>query len=121
MGQFGFGQSVRRVEDVRLVTGRGRYTDDITLGRQAYAYVLRSPYAHARIRGIDTAAAKAAPGVLAVLTGADVAADGLGTIPCLVPLKNKDGSRMVAPPRPLLAQEAVRHVGDAVAMVVAES
>ena len=121
MGQFGFGQSVRRVEDIRLITGRGRYTDDITLGRQTYAYIVRSPYAHARIRGIDAEAARQAPGVLAVLTGADLQADGIGTIPCLVPLKNRDGSRMVAPPRPLLATDSVKHVGDAVAMIVAET
>src|SRR3546814_15993491 len=68
MGQFGFGQAVRRVEDVRLVTGRGRYTDDMTLGRQTYAYMLRSPHAHARIGGLDTLAANAAPGVLGVYT-----------------------------------------------------
>ena len=121
MGQFGFGQSVRRVEDARLVTGRGRYTDDMTLGRQAYAVFVRSPHAHARIGTIDVADAQNAPGVLAVLTGADVVADDLGTVPCLVPLKNRDGSRMVAPPRPLMAYEAVKHVGDAVAMVIAES
>ena len=121
MGQFGFGQSIRRVEDIRLITGRGRYTDDITLGRQTYAYILRSPYAHARIRGIDASAARQAPGVLAVLTGADLQADKVGTIPCLVPLKNRDGSRMVAPPRPLLATDSVKHVGDAVAMIVAET
>src|SRR5690606_10276313 len=89
MGQFGFGQSVRRVEDYRLITGHGRYTDDITLGRQAHAVVVRSPYAHARIASIDTTEAAAAPRVLGVFTGADVAADGLGTVPCLVPLKNK--------------------------------
>src|SRR5260221_3996930 len=65
MGQFGMGQPVRRLEDQRLVTGHGRYTDDISLAHQAYAYVLRSPHAHARIRGIDTKAAEAAPGVLA--------------------------------------------------------
>lgn len=121
MGQFGFGQSVRRVEDYRLITGHGRYTDDITLGRQAHAVVVRSPYAHARIASIDTTEAAAAPGVLGVFTGADVAADGLGTVPCLVPLKNKDGSRMYAPPRPLLTQDVVRHVGDGVALVVAET
>ena len=71
------GQPLRRKEDLRLVTGGGRYSDDVSLPGQAYAYVLRSPHAHARIRGIDTAAARAMPGVLAVLTGADVKADGL--------------------------------------------
>ena len=75
------GQPLRRKEDLRLVTGRGRYSDDVSLPGQAYAYVLRSPHAHARIRGIDTAAARAMPGVLAVLTGADVKADGLKDVP----------------------------------------
>jgi len=121
MGQFGFGQAVRRVEDVRLVTGRGRYTDDMTLGRQTFAYMLRSPYAHARIGSIDVAAAKEAPGVLGVFTVEDLEADGIGGVPCLVPIKSTDGSRMYAPPRPLLAKGATKHVGDAVVMIVAET
>ena len=83
MNQFGIGQPVRRVEDRRFLTGRGSYVDDLVRPRQAYAYMLRSPHAHARIRALDTAAAAAAPGVLAVLTGEDVARDGLGPIPCL--------------------------------------
>lgn len=98
MGQFGFGQSVRRKEDVRFITGRGRYTDDINLPGQAAAFVVRSPHAHATFKIKDVAAAKKAPGVLAVLTGADVKADGLGSIPCKVPLKNRDGSQSAMPP-----------------------
>ncbi|HET6520435.1 MAG TPA: xanthine dehydrogenase family protein molybdopterin-binding subunit [Geminicoccaceae bacterium] len=121
MAKFGIGQPVTRLEDPRLITGRGRFTDDITLPNQAYAYVLRSPHAHARIVGIDTAAAAEARGVLDVLTGEDVARDGLGDIPCLIPMKNRDGSPRAETPRPLLARERVRHVGDPVACVVAES
>jgi CO/xanthine dehydrogenase Mo-binding subunit len=81
--QFGIGQPVRRVEDRRFITGRGIYVDDIVRPRQAHAVMLRSPHAHARIHAIDTTAAAALPGVLAVLTGADLAADGIGNIPCL--------------------------------------
>lgn len=121
MGKFGIGQAVERVEDSRLLTGRGRYTDDIDLDNQAYAVVLRSPHAHAEIRAIDTAPALAVPGVLAVYTAADIKAAGLGTLPCVIPLKQVDGSPLVTPPRPLLADGRVRHVGDPVAFVVAES
>ena len=121
MKQFGIGQPVRRVEDRRFITGRGNYLDDITRPRQAYAFMLRSPHAHARIRAIDTTAAAAAPGVLAVFTGEDLARDGLGTIPCLSAVTNRDGSPSVLPPRPAIAGDRVRHVGDTVAMVVAES
>ena len=121
MGQFGFGQSVRRKEDVRFITGRGRYTDDINLPGQAAAFVVRSPHAHATFKIKDAAAAKTAPGVLAVLTGADVKADGLGSIPCKVPLKNRDGSQSAMPPYPILVEDTARHVGDAVALVVAET
>jgi carbon-monoxide dehydrogenase large subunit len=121
MVQFGIGQPVRRVEDRRFLTGRGRYVDDLARPRQVHAVILRSPHAHARIRAIDTGAASAAPGVLAVWTGADLAADGIGPIPCLSPLQNRDGSSAVMPPHPALAAERVRHVGDGVAMVVAGS
>ena len=121
MGQFGFGQSVRRKEDVRFITGRGRYTDDISLPGQVAAYVVRSPHAHATFKITDAAAAKKAPGVLAVLTGADAVADKLGNIPCKVPIKNRDGSKSVMPPYPLLVDGTARHVGDAVALVVAET
>ena len=121
MKQFGIGQPVRRVEDRRFVTGRGYYLDDINRPRQAYAVMLRSPHAHARIRAIDTATAAAAQGVLAVYTGEDLARDGLGTIPCLSGLTNRDGSPSAMPPHPAIARDRVRHVGDTVAMVVAES
>ena len=98
MNQYGIGQPVRRVEDRRFVTGRGGYVDDLTRPRQAHAYMLRSPHAHARIRALDIAAAAAAPGVLAVLTGEDLARDGLGPIPCLSAVTNRDGSTSPTPP-----------------------
>jgi carbon-monoxide dehydrogenase large subunit len=123
--KFGIGQPVRREEDRRLLTGGGRYTDDINLPGQAWAVIVRAPYAGARIRGIDAAEAAAQPGVLAVYTGEDVAAAGLGTLPCLVPKiapqKRPDGAPMYVPPRPLLVRERVAFVGDYVAMVVAET
>jgi carbon-monoxide dehydrogenase large subunit len=114
--QFGVGQPVRRVEDRRFITGHGIYVDDIVRPRQAHAVMLRSPHAHARIRAIDTVAAAAVPGVLAVLTGADLAADGIGNVPCLSGVAGA-----FLPPRPALARERVRHVGDTVAIVVAET
>src|SRR6516164_4641482 len=121
MKQFGIGQPVRRVEDRRFITGRGNYTDDINRPRQAYAYMLRSPHAHARIRGLDTTAAASAAGVLAVFTGEDLARDGLGTIPCLSAVSNRDGSPAVIPQHPVMARDRVQHVGDTVATMVAES
>src|SRR5262245_17307457 len=121
MKQFGIGQPVRRVEDRRFITGRGNYVDDIQRPHQAYAFMLRSPHAHARIDAIDAAAAFAAPGVLAVLTGNDIARDGIGNIPCLSAVTNRDQSPSVSPPHPAIARDRVRHVGDTVAMVVAES
>jgi carbon-monoxide dehydrogenase large subunit len=119
MTSQGIGASVKRKEDKRFLTGRGRYTDDITLPDQSYAVFVRSPYAHAAIKKIDASAAKAMPGVLAVLTGDDVAADGLGGIPCGWLVKGKDGSNMVEPPHPALVQGTARHVGDPVVMVIA--
>jgi carbon-monoxide dehydrogenase large subunit len=120
------GQRVRREEDRRLLTGRGRYVDDVTaIGPHgeppARGYVLRSPHAHARILGIDTSAANAAPGVLAVLTGADLKRRGLGTLRPMIPRRKKSGAPAFVCPQPLLAQERVRYVGDPVAFVVAES
>ena len=117
--KFGIGQPVRRVEDVRLVRGEGHYTDDYRPEGTVHAYVLRSPHAHARFRIGDLAAARAMPGVLMVLTHADVA--HLGDVPCLAPVENSDGSTMATPPYPLLCPDTVRHVGDAVAFVVAET
>lgn len=112
--QTGVGQAVTRVEDARLLTGRGRYTDDVRLPGMLHGVTLRSPYGHARIRRIDASAAAAMPGVRLILTGADVA--HLGPIPCLVPL-----SAPIETPRFVLARDVVRFVGDAVAFVVADS
>ncbi len=121
MGQFGISQPVRRREDPRLLRGEGLFVDDLTFPGMAHAYVLRSPHAHARIRAIDTSAAEAAPGVLAVYTGADVAADGIGAIPCLTVPKVKPGTSFVPKHQPLLVADRARFVGDAVAFVVAET
>jgi carbon-monoxide dehydrogenase large subunit len=121
MGQFGMGQPVRRAEDQRFVTGQGRYTTDIALPRQAHAHVLRSPHAHARITRLDLTAAAAAPGVLGIFTGADLAADGIGPLPCLAPIANRDGSPAKMPPHPCLVTDRVRHVGDQIAFIVAET
>ncbi len=121
MGKFSLGQAVRRVEDQRFLTGQGRYLDDIRLPRQLHAVMLRSPHAHARIAGIDADAARTAPGVVGVFTAAEAQADGLGTLPQARGLRNRDGSPIAKPPRPVLARDRVRHVGDGVAMVVAET
>ncbi len=121
MDKFGMGQPVRRKEDVRLLTGRGTYTDDLSRPGEAHMVVLRSPHAHATIRGIGTTAAKAAPGVLLVLTGADATADGLGLFPLMVEVPGKGGTKPYAPPRAILQSETVRFVGDPVAVVVAET
>jgi len=119
--KFGIGQSVRRVEDPRLLQGFGRYSDDVSLPHQAYAFVVRSPHAHAAIRSIETSAARAASGVLAVLTGADLAADRLGDLPTDKSRKRRDGSPAFATPRPALVRDRARHVGDPVALVVAQT
>ena len=119
MPKFALGQSVTRIEDAALLRGAGRYADDVQLVNAAHAYFVRSPHAHAKILRIESAAAAKAPGVLAVLTGKDVTADGLGDIPCLIPVTNLDGSARGNTPRPILAKGRVRHVGDPVAVVVA--
>jgi carbon-monoxide dehydrogenase large subunit len=121
MGEFAIGQGVPRFEDPRLVRGGGRYVDDVALPRMAYGYVLRSPHAHARIRSIDTAKAKAAPGVLAVLTGADWEASGFKDLPVPGGMKRRDGSPSYKPRYPALVKDRVRWVGDYVAFVVAET
>jgi carbon-monoxide dehydrogenase large subunit len=115
------GTSLLRKEDYRFLTGGGQYTDDITLAAQSHAVFVRSPHAHARITSIDVAAAKAAPGVLEVFTGEDVAADKIAGLPCGWLITSTDGTPMKEPPHPILAQGKVRYVGDHVAMVVAET
>jgi carbon-monoxide dehydrogenase large subunit len=115
------GQPVTRNEDPRLLTGHGRYVADITLPGELCAVVVRSPHAHALIRAIDTAEAAAAPGVHGVYTVEDLERDGVGNIPCMIKTRNRDGSESVKPPRPALARDRVRHVGDPVAFVVAET
>ncbi len=117
--KFGIGQPIRRVEDRKFITGAGRYTDDIAPQKAVHAYILRSPHACASFRITDVEAAKAAKGVLAVWTAADVA--GLEGVACQAPLQKADGSMMVAPKWPLLCEGQVMHVGDAVAMVVADT
>src|ERR1700735_1918556 len=119
--RFGAGQPVKRLEDQRLLTGKGQFIDDKPEDGALWLYVLRSPHAHANIAAIDTQAAKAMPGVEAVYTGADVIADDIGTIPTLLVFKRPDGSPMTAPPRRLLAQESVRFAGEPIAAVVATS
>jgi aerobic carbon-monoxide dehydrogenase large subunit len=119
--KFGIGQAVPRFEDPRLVRGGGRYVDDIVLPCMAYGYVLRSPHAHARIRAIDAEKTRAAPGVLAVLTGADWVASGWGDLPVPGGMKRRDGSAMYRPRYPALVSDRVRWVGDYVAFVVAET
>ena len=115
------GMPVRREEDFRLLRGRGRYVDDVRLPAEARGYVVRSPHAHARIVAFDAAAARAAPGVLAVLTGDDLRVRGLGTLRPLVPRKRRGGRPAFICPQPILAQDCVRYVGDPVAFVVAET
>ncbi|MCG8542875.1 MAG: xanthine dehydrogenase family protein molybdopterin-binding subunit, partial [Alphaproteobacteria bacterium] len=121
MLKYAIGQAVPRTEDPRLLKGRGSYVDDFALPNQAHAVMVRSPFPHADIKGIDAAAAEAAPGVIAVLTGADYAADGLGEIRGGTPYKRPDGAPMFRPPRPAITNDRVRHVGQVVAIVVAES
>src|SRR6266536_647998 len=119
MNKYGVGQPVPRTEDPVLVQGQGRYTDDLNLPGQAYAVVVRSRNAHGIIRKIETSTAKGMPGVLAVYTGADLAA--YATLKCAVPFKNRDGSEMKKPPRPSLTSDKVRFVGDPVAVVIADA
>ncbi len=115
------GEAVKRKEDYRFLTGAGQYTDDINLANQTFAVFVRSPHAHANILGIDLSKAKAAPGVLDVFVGADVAKDNINGLPCGWAITSSDGTAMNEPPHPILAQGKVRYVGDHVAMVVAET
>ncbi len=119
MGDTGIGAAVRRTEDLRFVRGAGKYTDDMNLLGQAYAHILRSPHAHAKINSIDTSAAAESDGVVGVFTAEDMSA--LGGIPCGWQVHGKDGNPMNEPKHPVLAEGKVRHVGDPVAVVVAES
>jgi carbon-monoxide dehydrogenase large subunit len=121
MGHDGIGASVKRREDHRFLSGTGRYTDDMNRPRQTHASFKRSDIAHGRIRGINLEAARAMPGVIAIFTGEDFATDGIGGIPCGWQIHNKDGSPMAEPGHPVLAQGKVRFVGDAIAMVIAET
>lgn len=117
----GIGASVKRVEDYRFLTGRGRYTDDMNRPGQCHAYIVRSPHAHARILSIDTSVTVAAPGVLTVLTGADMVADNIGSLPCGWLIHSRDGTPMKEPKHLPIAADKVRHVGDQVAVVIAET
>ncbi len=119
--QTGIGAAVKRREDIRFITGAGRYTDDIDQPGQTYAVFLRSPHARATIGGIDTATALQIPGVVAVHTGADLAADGIGDLPCGWLVKSKDGSDMLQPPHPPLAVERVNYVGEPYGVVIADT
>jgi carbon-monoxide dehydrogenase large subunit len=113
------GRSLRRLEDERFLTGQGRYVDDIAVPGQQHGVVLRSSHGHALIEGIDTAAARAIPGVHGVFTAADLDAEGIGTLPCIAQVATV--APMIVPPRRALARDRVRHVGDPVAFVVAET
>src|SRR3954468_19893893 len=119
LNKYGVGQPVRRTEDPVLVQGHGQYTDDVNLPGQAYAVFVRSRNGHGIIRSIETAAAKAMPGVLAIYTGADLSAYGI--MKCAVPFKNRDGSEMKKPKRFSLMTDKVRFVGDPIAVVIAET
>src|SRR6202051_1012331 len=121
MSATGIGAAVRRKEDQRFITGKGRYTADIERPGQAYAYFVRSPHAHARIKQIDAKAAATMPGVLAVLTGTELSADKIGNLICGWMIHSKDGSPMKMAPHPALANGKVNCVGDAVAVVIAET
>jgi carbon-monoxide dehydrogenase large subunit len=121
MTRYSISQPVTMIEAPRLLTGRGRFTDDVKLPFAAHGVFLRSPHAHAEIKGIETGAARAMPGVLLVLTGEDYQADGLGFVRGISPGKLRDGSPMFRPDRPGLTNDRVRHVGQAVALVIAES
>ncbi len=115
------GQSVKRVEDKRFVTGHGRYTDDISLPRMTYAILVRSPHAHALIKNVDLSTALSSPGVVAAFAGKDLEAAGVGGLPCGWQVDFKNGDQMKEPPHPVLAADKVRHVGDPVAIVIAET
>ncbi len=115
------GKSVKRVEDKRFITGKGKYTDDIVLPGMCHAYILRSPYAHAKINSVDTSEAEAMEGVIAVFTGQDIADSGVNGIPTGWQVNFKNGDTMKEPPHPILVADKARHMGDGVAVVIAET
>ncbi len=119
--KFGMGQSVRRTEDIRFITGQGRYTDDLRFDGELFVAFLRSPHGHAKITSIDTSAAKAAPGVVGVLTYEDIEAVGAAPMPLLAPIPSRDGSFAKSTAKPLLAKDKVTFAGEAIAMAVAET
>src|SRR5260370_13801401 len=121
MSATGIGATVRRKEDQRFITGKGHYTADVNRPGQTQACFVRSPHAHARIKGIDATAASKMPGVVAVLTGADLAVDKLGNLICGWMIHSKDGSAMKMAPHPALAHTKACHVGDPAAVVIAET
>ena len=121
MPDTGIGARVERKEDFRFLTGQGRYTDDINRPGQVHAYFVRSPHAHARIKKVDKAAAEKSPGVIAVFTGADMAADNVGSLPCGWVVTDRNGEPHKAPPHFPLARDKVRYVGDHVAVVIAKT
>jgi carbon-monoxide dehydrogenase large subunit len=121
MTKFGIGQAVRRVEDGRFTTGTGQYVGDVALARQCYGVAVLSPHAHAGIKRVDTTAAKASPGVLCVLTGADAAGDNVGGIPPFFMPESWGGPKGFSTTRPILLADRVRCIGDRVAFVVAET
>ena len=121
MPDTGIGASVRRKEDQRFLTGKGRYTDDLNRPGQIHAVFVRSPHAHATVASIKTDAAAAAPGVIAVFTGKDMEADGVGSLPCGWTVTDKHGEAHKAPPHFPLGRDKGRYVGDHVAVVLAES
>ncbi len=121
MSATGIGAAVRRKEDIRFVTGNGRYTDDVVRPGETRAVFVRSPHARAKIKKIDVSEAKAMPGVIDVLTGAQLAADNIGSLICGWMIHSKDGTPMKMAPHPAIAAETVNHVGDAVAVVIAET
>src|SRR5204863_7795041 len=121
MTATGIGAAVRRKEDCRFITGKGQYTDDISRPGETRAAFVRSPHAHAKIKTVNTAAASKMPGVLAVLTGAELATDKVGNLICGWMIHSKDGSPMKMSPHPAIANGKANHVGDAVAVVIAET
>ncbi|MHC4379358.1 MAG: xanthine dehydrogenase family protein molybdopterin-binding subunit, partial [Planctomycetota bacterium] len=115
------GKAVKRVEDKRFLTGKGRYTDDIVLPGMLYAYIVRSPYAHAKINNIDTSRAEKMDGVVKIYTGKDIAESGINGIPTGWQVNFKNGDTMKEPPHPLLVADKARYMGDGVVVVIAES